>query len=156
MLFESADNRKKRLQEAESRKRAKIEAEIAARLAREVAWKQFWFKMKVFVCCASLLAIAGSWYTLANLRRYVSPATYQTLPQPLVSPQTVYGPPVSQQPPAFVPPTVNEKTTHERQPAKPRGFVESEAEKAYERANGVEVVHRKDGTTYERKAPKKK
>lgn len=51
--------------------------------------------------------------------------------------------------PLFIPPTSSKK---------PRKGVyqESEAEKAYEAANGVEVVHRKDGTTYERKALKKK
>ncbi|WP_010581940.1 thermonuclease family protein [Schlesneria paludicola] len=35
--------------------------------------------------------------------------------------------------------------------SKSGSFKESEAEKAYEKANGVEVVHRKDGSTYERR-----
>lgn len=36
------------------------------------------------------------------------------------------------------------------------GHKESLTERAYEKLTGKEVVHRKDGTTYERKQPKKK
>ena len=42
----------------------------------------------------------------------------------------------------------------EPQPAN-KPHKESVAEKLYEKATGKEVVHRKDGTTYERKQPKR-
>ena len=107
------------------------------------------------------LAVAGV-VCLALASRFI-PAT------PSSSPSTV------QQPAASTPTTItsraaetNRRETHERESPRPPethrepaakasgAHKESLRERAYEAATGKEVVHRKDGSTYERKQSKKK
>lgn len=86
---------------------------------------------------------------VALARRHVAPAPVAARP--------------AYSPPAYAPPTRVTETpapnyslpVKRAHPSSSGRYKESKAEKIYEKLKGVEVVHRKDGTTYERKARKK-
>ena len=108
----------------------------------------FWLKwLFAGIGAMSLVLFAALTYGLAHLKsspgsqsHEISPPVSPPVSQPISQPRS---PRISQ--PDFSPP----------KSATPKGFVESAAEKEYERKNGVEIVHRKDGTTYTRKARSK-
>lgn len=129
--------------ESASERQSRIAAEEAQRAAKAKAWNQFWFHVKlviggVFILFVSLIGLLvfsvrnippSSHFTSSPIRESVSP-----IPREI---------PIQQ-------------SKIKNQASSSKGYVESEAEKEYERKNGVEIVHKKDGTTYERKALKKR
>ena len=132
--------------ESESDKQARIAAEDARRAAKARSWKQFWFKIRISVLgtvLAFLSLIAASAYFFGP------PTCFDSSSRTRVSAHgdAVHSTQPSNSADAFHSPdrTANSK----------KSFVESEKEKEYERKHNVEVVHKNDGTTYERKAPKK-
>ncbi len=119
--------------------------------------KRFWFVLKLVFACigaGTLILFAALIYGLSHFKPASVPQSHevsrpiqqpsQPIQQPIQQPIRQPSPPIQQ--PSFTPP----------KPSTPKGFVESEAEKEFERKNGVEIVHRKDGTTYTRKATSKK
>ena len=140
----------------------RVAAAQARRATKIKERKQFWFRLRL-----AILSIP-----LAFLLYVLWMTVFRPLPVPFRErqDQRQYLAPSFPSPPAASSQTnvIEIKTEkHTERPAappsnftppkasNPKGFVESEAEKEYERKNGVEIVHRKDGTTYTRKAQSK-
>lgn len=88
----------------------------------------------------AVIAVAGVIYGLSRITIVIPP------PPPRVLPETnVVQSPTSTQ---FATTPSKERSSSQR------GYQESLSEKAYEKLTGKEIVHRKDGSTYERNAPK--
>ncbi len=131
--------------ESKAEKQAKLAAIEAKRLAKENAWRRFWFHVKLMV----FGVVLGCFLLIGFLVYLVSRVTpsYSRYPtyEPVAAPVYSAPPTVAPREQPFTPPDRSNKK-----------FVESKFEKAYERAMGVEIVHKKDGSTYTRKAPKKR
>jgi hypothetical protein len=116
----------------------KVERARAIAIERTASWNRFWFRVKstaavVFFSFVALLAW-GMWLNKDK------PLVYSDRASPGSS---ALGTAAVTSPP---------KTP----PAKAGDSEESKLEKVYEIVTGKEVVHKKDGTTYERSQPKKK
>lgn len=128
-------------------------AKLAAQEQRQKAWSKFWFQLRIGFL-AIFLGFFGLIAGLVLLGRGVANTSPQTAASiaPSQYPNQFHSTPT----PAA---TLSDATSVKSERSGKQGngkWVESESEKAYEKKNGVEVVHRKDGTTYERKAAKKK
>lgn len=123
-----------------------VRAKEAALAAKKTAWSKFWFRAQLW-----FLAILGTPVVLSVLLAWINrnkPVTYITQPTPSYSP--IVSPPLTQEPATV------ESTPSPRKPRKDDGsHKEGFIEKLKEAATGKEIVHRKDGTTYERAKPKK-
>lgn len=116
----------------------------------------FWFQIRL-----GLLTIVLGFLGLVGLAMWVGKnaavSTYNAVQSAPTLPASAHVSPT--EPPARTPP-VAEKPEHKMPNFsghyKNGKWVESAAEKAYEKANGVEVIHHKDGSQSERKDSKKK
>ena len=127
--------------ESEAVKQAKIAAKEPQFVAKAKAPKRFWFKVK-FVIVGVIVAIAGVIVAFVSL---IGGLIYLGRNTPPSSNEARSSPPAVSRP--SEPRAANTGN---------KPYKESVAEKIYEKATGKEVVHRKDGTTYERKQPKKR
>ena len=127
--------------ESEAKKQARITAEEAQFVAKTKAPKRFWFKVK-FVIVGVIVAITG---VIAAFVSLIGGLIYLGRNAPPSSGEARSSPPAVSRPSEPRPVNTGNKP-----------YKESVAEKLYEKATGKEVVHRKDGTTYERKQPKKR
>ena len=98
------------------------------------------------VCGLAVLSVAGLIYGLSRVTIVIPP------PPPRILPETTVV--RSEESSQFL---VREPTKEVRQPTKEKSssnhrYQESWAEKVQEKLTGTEIVHRKDGTTYTRKA----
>lgn len=150
--FESAEQKAKRIaakQAAEAAKRAEKEACIAAKKA---AWARFWFQVK-----ATIAIVFFSFFGLIAWAMYVSkdrPVVQYTAPASSGS-SAASGSSVASGAPVPTAPANNDEKPKKHSPASDGDYKEGFVEKVYEKATGKEVVHKKDGTTYERKKPKR-
>lgn len=122
--------------ESDDVKKTKIIAKTIEKDRKRKAWQSFWFQIRlgmlaVFVCLVGLVAWIG--YVTKDAARI----TVISSAAPIASPSIASSPAKESKPHHFF-----------------DGKKEGKVEKAYEAIKGVEVVHKKDGTTYERRKPK--
>lgn len=122
--------------ETESERLAKFVAKEEAVQARRIAWKSFWFRVQLWtlglLTAFVALIVYALWITKDTPRIFVE----HSVTPPSSAPSA---------PHAAVP--SKSKPAKSQKPSK-----EGIMEKLYEKATGKEVVHKKDGTTYERRA----
>lgn len=135
------------LKAAAEAKAAALAAKEAKIAAKRAAWKRFWFQVK--------LTVAIVFFSAVGLLGW---AVYVTKDAPRVNYVSNVMAPTPQNIPSTPEPPRKDQTDPAKQP-KPKSddgrFHESKLEKAKEWWTGKEIVHKKDGTTYERDKPKK-
>lgn len=127
--------------ESEAKKQATITAEKTQFVAKTKVRKPFWFALKLMIVGGAVV-IAGVIFAFTSL---IGGLIYLGRNAPQSSDEARSPPPAVSRPSEPRPANTSNKPHNE-----------SAAEKLYEKVTGKEVVHRKDGTTYERKQPKKR
>lgn len=133
-FFESADDKRARLLAIEEKARAAELARIAKKVARREGWKQFWFNLRLTICLlVGLPIVLIIILVIVGIFMPHSGSSYSSSSPPSTQPAM-----------STVSPTKHQ--------AKDDGnYKESFVEKIYEKSTGKEVVHKKNGTIYERK-----